>query len=833
MTETTPPQGAGAKSPTAPKKTKKTTKKTSRAKTSSGRGSKSASNLVIVESPAKAKTIEKYLGKDFRVLASVGHVIDLPKSKLGVDIENDFEPEYVTIRGKKKVLDELKKAAAKAERVYLATDPDREGEAIAWHVKNYLKVDDTIVNRATFNEITRDAVREAIDHPSKLDMSLCMAQQTRRILDRLVGYQISPLLWSNVRRGLSAGRVQSVAVRILCEREAEIRAFKADEYWTIQIEVEGPKPPQFKIRLAKVDGEKPTIPNQETAEAIVAACRDQALQVASVEKKPLKRNPKAPFITSSLQQEAARKLRFSPSRTMRIAQGLYEGVNIGSDGTVGLITYMRTDSTRSAESAIQAARGFIAERYGENYVPESANRYASNKGAQDAHEAIRPTLLDHPPEALQQYLDPDQLKLYRLIWNRFVASQMAPAQLERTTVEVPVRDGKYLFVATGTVVKFNGFLAVYEEGHDERDGQQTTEEETANKLPQMQQGDALKPLEFLPEQHFTQPPPRFSQSSLIRELEKRGIGRPSTYAAIIQTIQDKKYAEVEKTYFHPTELGEIVTDILVDSFPDILDPTFTAEMETELDEIEEGDRPWLEVMRDFYTKFAARLEHAKEHMKSPKTEVEETDIECDKCGAMMVIRWGRNGKFLSCSKYPDCKNAKQFTVDDDGKIVPEEQPQTDEMCDKCGAPMVVKSGRNGRFLACSNYPECKTTRNIAEVENGKAVAQAAEDLPETDEVCEKCGSKMIVRNSRRGPFIACPGYPKCRNAKSIAEVRDGKAIAEKLPETDEKCDKCGAPMAVKKGKRGLFLACTAFPKCRNAKPYKEDEGEDGGEKKEE
>ena len=774
-------------------------------------------NLVIVESPAKARTIEKYLGKSYRVLASVGHVMDLPKSRMGVDIEHDFKPEYVAIRGKKKVLDALKRAAADAPAIYLATDPDREGEAIAWHVARCLRLKDNKVRRATFNEITKKAVLEAIARPATIDDNLCMAQQTRRILDRLVGYQISPLLWKNVRRGLSAGRVQSVAVRLLCEREAEIEAFESQEYWTVDIDVEGETPPPFKIRLTKIDGGKAVVPNGETAQRIIEEIRDLPLVVRAVVKKPQRRNPQPPFITSSLQQEAARKNRTSPSRTMAIAQNLYEGVDIGPEGLVGLITYMRTDSTRVSAEAQSQARAFVRDRYGAKYVPAQPNVYASKKGAQDAHEAIRPTLLDRPPETLEGYLDGDQMNLYRLIWNRFIASQMAPAELERTTIEVPLLGDRYLFAANGSVVTFPGFLAVYEEDHDPGDGEQTAKEETAFRLPEVKEGETLRNHGFLPEQHFTQPPPRYSMSSLVRELEKRGIGRPSTYAAILSTIQERDYAERVKGFFRPTELGKIVTEILIDSFPEILDVAFTARMERELDEIEEGERGWLDVLRAFYAAFRTRLDAAESSMKSPRGTTQETDVECDKCGSKMVIKWGRNGHFLSCSNYPECKNAKPFSTDDEGNVVAEETPETDAVCEKCGAPMVVRRGSRGPFLACSKYPDCKTSRPIATVENGKAIP--SETLPGTDEACEKCGAPMTVKRGRRGPFLACSAFPKCRNAKDIAEVKDGKALAVAPIETDEVCEKCNAPMRVRRGPRGYFLACTAYPKCKNTRPF--------------
>lgn len=797
----------------------RTTKASAAPRARAATGSETGRNLVIVESPAKARTIEKYLGPGFRVLASVGHVIDLPPNKIAVDFEHDFEPEYVIIKGKSKVLDALKKAAAGADSVYLATDPDREGEAIAWHIARHLNLTGKAVHRATFNEITKSAVQEAIAHPTILNDNLCMAQQTRRILDRLVGYQISPLLWRKVRRGLSAGRVQSVAVRLLCEREAEIEAFKSQEYWSIEVPVEGALPPPFRLRLAKIAGEKAAVHSTEEAQRIVADVTGQPLVVRTVDKKPIRRNPQPPFITSSLQQEAARKLGMSPKRTMAVAQGLYEGVEIGSEGAVGLITYMRTDSTRVATTAVDAARAFIAQRYGQDYVPEKPNVYASRKGAQDAHEAIRPTLLDRPPESLQGFLDDDQMRLYKIVWDRFMASQMAPARMERTTIEVPVLDGRYLFVATGSVVTFPGFLAVYEEGHDQGDEEKSTAEETAERLPQVAEGEALRPGEFEPAQHFTQPPPRFSMSSLIKELEKRGIGRPSTYATILSTILDKEYAERLKSGLRPTELGRIVTGILVDSFPEVLDVAFTAQMEQELDDVEEGKRQWLEVMHEFYDGFRQRLAAAETTMKSPRDLTVETDLVCELCAGKMLKKWGRNGFFLACANYPECKNTKPFVTDEEGNIVDEKQPETQEVCDKCGAPMTVRRGPRGPFLGCSKYPECKRTRPVAEVREGIVVP--GEALPETDEVCEKCNSPMIVRNGRRGPFLACSAYPKCSNAKNIGEVKDGKATAAPSAppiEVDEKCEKCGSPMAVRRGPRGPFLGCTGYPKCKNAKP---------------
>jgi len=776
--------------------------------------------LVIVESPAKARTIAKYLGDGYEVLASVGHVRDLPKSKLGVDVDQDFQPEYVTIRGKKDVLDRLKKAAKDSGAVYLATDPDREGEAIAWHVMEYLDVKDKPVFRATFNEITKSAIQKAIENPGQIDQNLFMAQQARRIMDRLVGYKISPLLWDKVQRGLSAGRVQSVAVRLLVEREKEIEAFVAEEYWTIDADVEGKNPPPFVLRLSKIEGKKARVPDEENTKRILAETEGQSFVVRAVTKKPTRRNPQPPFITSTMQQEAARKLRFSPNQTMRVAQGLYEGISLGDEGPVGLITYMRTDSTRVSESAVEGAREFVKGKYGERYVPEKPRTFTSRRGAQDAHEAVRPTLLDHPPERLASYLDANQMALYKLVWDRFIASQMAAAELEQTTIEVPVQGEKYLFTASGSVMTFSGFLALYEEGREQDEEDEDEVRSRGKRLPQVESGEELKVRRFLPEQHFTQPSSRFSMSSLIRELERRGIGRPSTYAAILSTIMDKKYAERVEGYFRPTDLGRMVTDLLVESFPEILDIKFTAHMEEELDEVEEGKMEWLNVLREFYRSFSERLEQAEISMRSPKTEEVETDVECNLCGSKMVLKWGRNGHFLACSNYPECKNTKPYARDEEGNVVAEEVPQTEEKCDKCGGEMVVKSGRHGQFLACSSYPDCKNTRPIAEIQDGKAVAEEAP--PDTDEKCDLCGAEMAVKSGRRGRFLACTDYPKCRGTKNIAEVKDGKAIAVEMPKVEEVCDKCGAPMQVKTGRRGPFLACSAYPKCKNAKPLPED-----------
>ena len=738
-----------------------------------------AKNLVIVESPAKARTLQKYLGRDFQVKASVGHVMDLPKSKLGVDIENDFAPDYQVLHGKKKVISELKAAAKGKDNIYLAPDPDREGEAIAWHIAETLgKTHQKTIRRVLFNEITKRAVQEAIQHPQDLDRNLYEAQQTRRILDRLVGYQISPILWKKVRRGLSAGRVQSVAVRIICEREREIQAFQPLEYWSITARLEGQNPPPFAARLFrigpdKLDPEKFRIENQAAADAVVARVREATWTVTRVERKERRRYPTPPFITSRLQQEASRKLGYAPSRTMRIAQRLYEGIELGEQGAVGLITYMRTDSTRISPDAVQQAREFIAARFGNDYLPAKANAYPSKKGAQDAHEAIRPTSLDLPPEHVATFLSKEELALYTLIWNRFVASQMVPAVFDQTTVDITAADT--LFRATGQVMKFDGFIRVYTEGRDDdrKDGDE--DDDSERQLPVLAEGETLRVHELLPEQHFTQPPPRFSQATLIKELEEKGIGRPSTYATIMGTILSKEYvAEDKSKRLRPTSLGFLVTDLLVDAFPDILNVEFTAGMEAELDQIEEGKEQWLAAMRRFYTPFARDLEHAEERMRDVKRGGEPTDIACEKCGAKMVVKWGRGGEFLACPQYPECKHTKNFTRDAEGTITVVETEVTDETCENCGKPMQVRFSRFGKFLGCTGYPDCKTVRSIIR------------PVP-TGVQCPDCREGEIMeKRSRSGKiFFSCNRFPACKFATWERPV-------------PEPCPACNAPFVVEK-----------------------------------
>jgi DNA topoisomerase-1 len=700
-------------------------------------------------------------------MASVGHIKDLPTSKLGVDLEHNFKPQYVTIKGKSKVLADIKKKAEEADKIFLAPDPDREGEAIAWHLSEELrgkskKKSDGRVFRVLFNEITERAIKQALQSPGQIDMKLVNAQQARRVLDRIVGYQGSQLLWNKVRRGLSMGRVQSVAVRLMCEREAEREAFRAEEYWSIIVLLAGSNPPPFEAKLHSINGEEASIGNADQAGEIVSAIEGKAFAVTSIERKEKKRNPVAPFITSRLQQEAARKLHFTPKKTMTLAQQLYEGVEIGSEGSTGLITYMRTDSPRISQEATADARQVIQERFGAEYLPDVPNVYKTSKAAQEAHEAIRPTSAARDPESIRPYLEQDQYNLYKLIWNRFIASQMVPAILDVTRVEsTPLEtSARYVFRSSGTIVKFPGHTIVYMEGVDkelftQKPKQEEEAEDTAERqLPELTEGERLRLVEqaeqtipgVTSKQHFTQPPPRYNEALLIKELEEKGIGRPSTYAAIISTIQERKYVEKVDGRFLPTETGRTVNDFLLKGFPDVVNVDFTSQLEAELDEVEEGNKPWVDAVRDFYDPFTADLEKAK-NIPGPKDTVEPpTDIPCEKCGRMMEIKWGRNGKFLACPGYkedPPCKNTQNFEKLPDGtiKIIPKQELTTDQVCEKCGSPMLVKTGRFGKFIACSAYPECKTTKPLA---LGVKCPQPG------------CGGDLVQKRTRKGrSFFAC------------------------------------------------------------------------------
>jgi DNA topoisomerase-1 len=757
-----------------------------------------AKSLVIVESPAKAKTINKYLGPDFTVKASMGHIMDLPKKDLGVDIAHGFKPTYITIPAKKNVIADLKSAATKASAVYLAADPDREGEAICQHLRDLLNSTKKKFYRVLFNEITRDAVREAFEHPREIDSHLVDAQQARRILDRLVGYQVSPLLWDKVKRGISAGRVQTVALRLIVEREREIQAFQKKEYWTITAHVEGTKPPAFDARLAKFQGKDLEIPDQATADQIVVAIKAANLVVQSVTTKEKRKYPVPPFITSKLQQEAVRKLHFSAKKTMLMAQRLYEGIELGEEGSVGLITYMRTDSTRVAESALAAARGYIQRTFGNDYLPAEAIHYRSKKGAQDAHEAIRPTDVTRTPDSMRQFLGPDEFKLYKLIWQRFVASQMTPAVFDQTTVDITA--GDYLLRATGSVEKFNGFRAVYEEGKDEK-AEMEEDEELKHRLPQVAEGERLKLRKILPEQHFTEPPPRFNEATLVKALEEKGIGRPSTYASILSVIQNRAYVEKHQGRFYPAELGMLVSDLLVENFRDIFEVAYTARMEEELDEVEEGKLSWTDALDEFYKKFKKDLRLAERDMVDVKGEGIPTDIKCEKCGKPMVIRLGRNGQFLACTGYPDCDGTSDLPPELAAQYASGAPPAPEvaaQNCEKCGKPMTVKRGRFGYFLACTGYPECRNTKRIVMKEGN---ATAVGDTP-LEEKCPECGNHLVIKHGRYGQFTACSNYPQC---KYVKRETLGIPCAEKG---------CTGGIVVRRTRRGkTFYGCSRYPDC--------------------
>jgi len=770
--------------------------------------------LVIVESPAKAKTIQKYLGKGFTVEASLGHVKDLPKSTLGVDIENEFDTEYIVIPGKEKVLVKLKKLAESADHIYLAPDPDREGEAIAAHLADELDTNGTKkkkkkakakdeaplrIQRVTFNEITQRAVREAFDHPREIDQNLVDAQQARRVLDRLVGYQVSPLLWDKVRRGLSAGRVQTVALRLIVEREREIKAFEKKEYWTIDAHLAAHKPPAFDARFLGKGEEKIEIPNAEEAEKIRAFVEKADWLVRSVDKKERRRNATPPFTTSKLQQDSSRKLRFSVKRTMMIAQRLYEGVELGEEGLVGLITYMRTDSTRVSNEALAEVREMIGTEYGPQYLPEQPNTFKSKKGAQEAHEAIRPTSALRHPDSIKQYLKEDEFKVYKLIWQRFVASQIMPAVFDQTTVDIDAKQASdsFWFRVTGSVLKFDGFLKVYEES---KEGKDEEDEELKHKLPPLDPGQKLTLRELKPEQHFTEPPPRYNEASLVKELEERGIGRPSTYATILTTIQERQYVTKTGGKFAPTEIGLVVTDLLIENFRDIFDVAYTARLEEELDEVEEGKEKWTDALDEFYKKFQKDLKYAEKHMENIKRMEKPTDEKCERCGSPLVIKWGKHGSFYACSSY-DKDNPESCTFTKENPInLPDldsadvQETAQEEYCENCGRVMVLKRGRFGQFMACTGYPDCKTTRRL---DQGKRVP----DIP-LDEPCPKCGRNLMIRHGRYGEFTACSGYPECKFVKQ-------NFIGVKCPLCED------GELVEKRARKGnTFYGCSNYPKCK-------------------
>lgn len=736
-------------------------------------------SLIIVESPSKAKTINKYLGKDYIVEASVGHIKNLPKSKLGVDVDNSFAVTYENIKGKDEVIERLRQKAAKAKEIYLATDPDREGEAIAAHLAEEIKDVNKSIKRVLFHEITAVGVKEGMRHPKKIDTHLVLSQQARRAMDRIVGYKISPFVWKTLYYGLSAGRVQSVALRLICEREEAIRSFVAVEYWSITGEFQTVQSEPFLAKLIKVAGQDPKIPDETTARGYLAEVEKQQFEISSVDRKPVKRNAPAPFITSTLQQEAARRLRFSAKRTMMLAQKLYEGVEVGNEGPTGLITYMRTDSTRLSAEAVAQGREYIYDNYGKEYVPKEPRLFKKGKASQDAHEAIRPTSLKLTPKAVKKHLEKDLYLLYELIWNRFVACQMAPAEFEQISVDVT--GGEYLFRATDQRPLFRGFLQVYDDMIEENGGEKE-DQDPVSKLPEnLAAGQKASLRNLLPRQHFTKPPPRYTESSLVKELESRGIGRPSTYALIVSTVIDRKYVEQTDRKFYASDLGMQVNKLLVKHFPDIFNVTFTAQMEEELDTIASGKQRYVKVMKDFYDPFIRDLEKVDQNAREIKKSLQEkTDVVCELCGRPMIIKWGRNGRFMACSGYPECKNTKPLAEDRE-----KHQHLAGMKCELCGGDMVVKAGRFGTFLGCSNYPTCKNTKPIS-----------------MGIKCPKCGhGDLVERKTKKGKrtFYGCSRYPECDFASWDKPV-------------DQPCANCGSQYLVSKYSqaKGEYLKC---PEC--------------------
>ncbi len=773
--------------------------------------------VVIVESPAKARTIGKYLGKGFQVESCMGHVRDLPEKAFGVDIEEGFRPHYQVLKARGQVIATLARAVKGAEAVFLASDPDREGESIAWHLAEALKLPKARTRRVTFNEITERGVSTGFSQPRDIDMNLVNAQQARRILDRIVGYQLSPLLWKKVLRGLSAGRVQSVALRLLVEREKEIQAFKPEEYWEIAARLaalddrEGKR--AFTADLAELDGEKVQIPNGERAQAIVERLRGQDFTVSSVATERKKSAPQPPFATSQLQQAASVRLNFATKRTMRVAQELYEGIELGPEGSVGLITYMRTDSFRIADEALAECRALIRQRLGEKYLSEKPRHFRARRGAQEAHEAIRPTAAERTPESVERYLSADQLRLYRLIWERFVACQMAEALYDVTRVAVAADAAE--FRTSGRVLVFDGHTRVYAplRGRDEEEQQP---------LPPLAAGQRLRCLELTPSQHFTKPPPRYTEASLVKTLEREGIGRPSTYAQIVSTVQDRGYATVRDKVFFCNELGIVTNDTLLPFFENIINTKFTSAFESHLDSIEEAKRDWQDVLREFYEPFSADLAKAQVEMTSVKKSLAApTGIKCPQCGCEMVVRLSKRGRFMACSGFPKCRYTQ--ALDEEGAPRPVET--VEDKCPQCGGPLVVRTGRRGRFIGCVAYPKCRYTRNIeapaAPPAEGGAAPPAQAPAPErkppepTGEKCPKCGKPLLAREGKRGRFLGCSGYPKCRYTRDAGG--EGAPAAEG---TGEKCEKCGAPMVRRTWRGRQFLACSAYPKCRNMKADK-------------
>jgi DNA topoisomerase-1 len=755
-----------------------------------------AKALVVVESPAKAKTINKYLGRNYKVVASMGHVRDLPKSKLGVDVDEGFEPSYEVIASRRKVLKELKDAAKDATEIFVATDPDREGEAIGWHLAEELgSANKKKIRRLMFNEITKKGVLAALDHPTQINKQMVDAQQARRVLDRLVGYKISPLLWDKVRRGLSAGRVQSVALKLVVDREREIDRFVSEEYWNIAARLAGPTPPEFDAKLLKRDGANVKIGNKAEADTALADLRKAAWVVNSVTTKERKKGAVPPFITSKLQQAA----RFPVKKTMMIAQQLYEGIELPGEGAVGLITYMRTDSTRVSDQALNDVREYINTRYGPEFVPEKPIYYRAKKDAQDAHEAIRPTSMKYHPDEIRANLTPDQYYLYKLVWNRFVASQMPPATFDETTVDIDAAN--YLFRVKGSVPKFAGWLAVYNQEVPEArtegpgpDAVTAEDEEGSSVLPPLAEGDRLELKELKPEQKFTQPPARYSEATLVKALEENGIGRPSTYASIISVIQARDYVNKIEARFKPTLLGMMLVEkLLSPAFDDILDVEYTRNLEEDLDKIEEGQENYESTLSSFYKKFTKDLKRAAKEMVNLKEGVEPAPpVACDKCSKPMVIKAGKFGLFLACSGYPECENTRELETPEPGA-----EGEIEENCENCGKPMAIKRGRFGQFLACTGYPECKTTRKLIATKQGLTAAKPDQLL---DEKCPKCESQLVLKHGRFGEFTACSNYPNCKYVKQKS--------------TGVLCPKDGGDIVERKSRRGkVFFGCANYPDC--------------------
>jgi DNA topoisomerase-1 len=741
--------------------------------------------VVIVESPTKVRTLKKYIGKDFKITATAGHIKDLPPKELGIDLEKDFKAKYVQIKGKQKIIKELKAVAGDATDIYLAPDPDREGEAIAFHTAEILKKKGRKFHRVLFHELTKNGVKDALENPSDLDRSRYDAQQARRILDRLVGYQISPLLWRKVQGGLSAGRVQSVAVRIICERERSIHAFEPVEYWSVTTDLEAANPPVFNAKLVKKDGKKIEMPNKESVDKILNDLSNEKFAIESIKKKTTKRNPQPPFITSKLQQEAINRLKFSARKTMSVAQQLYEGVDLGPGEPEGLITYMRTDSLRVADEAALEAINFVKDTLGKEYTIDKPRQFKNKNKVQDAHEAIRPTSVINTPEKIASFLSPDQLSLYTLIWRRFVASQMSIALIDQNTISI--KAGAYTFTVSGSTIKFKGFMSLYMNEEDTKEKDKKKQD-----LPELVAGMDLKSLKINPKQHFTMPPARFSEASLVKELEEKGIGRPSTYATILSTIREKGYVEFLNKYFRPSELGFIVTDLLVDNFPAVLDIAFTAKMEENLDKVETGDTTYVDLLSNFYSPFEKGLETAKEEMLSIKGVGVETELSCPQCKKEKLhIKVGKNGPFLACNGYPDCNYSRNYERNDKGIVVPIE-PSFEEaegkFCEHCGSPMMIKQGRFGEFLACSGYPDCKYTQSVHAGSVGKS----------TEVKCPDCeDGEIIERKSKRGKiFFGCSNYPDCSFAIWDRPV-------------NKKCPLCDASFLTEKStkKDGDFLKC--------------------------